>query len=698
MRVVLWNVATGKSSSLPWEDNRIATAPNVVWAPGGDRLVTIHATGNIDPRGYLNLWEITTGGGLRHQWAVPVPALGAWHNIWRVQFSPNGKLLAAGTEDETILLLDAAFGREVLHFHGGVATAFAADGRTMLSVSGTGGVRHWRAGSNELLAREPRQRSDYHRAADVLFSRDARQIAVSDGWSTCLLDATTGKFRRRLDAIGNGWPRGFSPDGKLLAVLREGGISLFDTATGGERAWLAQSHAVAFSPTGDLCACADGHSVELQKTEELLARRTKAPLTTSDPARARPGVPLQAEISARQDTYCLDFGGLTLAQVAAFGRGEALTPHVDLVLKLRNTGNKPLKISRWRGDLERPWFHLVGPGAINLIAGPRSTALNGLPPNPGPLVLAPGATHTMPIQTLDDGDLSCYWVLPGTYQLHGTFGASISPAPAGAKNVDEDGFSRVYFPLAPIKLQVLPEVLPAARRLDKPLLPKLGALVPPPHEPGVNAKHRRLATRVALDQGIARDTPLEEVLTFLRERYDLSITVDVEAFRAAGVARPALLPMMLPKVAHANLESVLHLLLEPIDADFEIQPLFSPEEACLRIVPLRKARGLAERLAPWRFGPNRLLHSATIRKTIPPGTPLEEALVQLSDLLDDTLILDRRAFVRAGIVNIGQKPVALGAQDSVAKCLILEELLQPLGAKAIVCEFVILVVPLDGSE
>jgi hypothetical protein len=83
------------------------------------------------------------------------------------------------------------------------------------------------------------------------------------------------------------------------------------------------------------------------------------------------GVPLELKVVAKKDTYILDLGGKTPVEYRQLLAEAAKTaslppaPAVDLVVELRNSGDKGLQV--WiGGDDNEPVLCLVGEGARNL--------------------------------------------------------------------------------------------------------------------------------------------------------------------------------------------------------------------------------------------------------------------------------------------------------------------------------------------
>jgi hypothetical protein len=173
------------------------------------------------------------------------------------------------------------------------------------------------------------------------------------------------------------------------------------------------------------------------------------------------GAPLRAVLKANQTTYQLDLGGKTAdelrkqLQSADNAQQYPLAPEVDLVLELKNTGDKEVQV--WiGGDATRLMLELKGQGAVNTEI--KGLALTRAFRVPQALTLAPGKSHRIEIKKLEYGmrGLShrSYWLEPGEYELTASYETAVPPAPRGAADAGEKGFGRVRVTSAPIQLKV----------------------------------------------------------------------------------------------------------------------------------------------------------------------------------------------------------------------------------------------------
>ncbi|HYT87319.1 MAG TPA: WD40 repeat domain-containing protein, partial [Gemmataceae bacterium] len=227
----------------------------LAFSPDGKRFAS--STGRM-----VSLWD-RGGNDPLHQFPTsgdpPAP----------IAFSPDGTLLAAASA-ETVELRDPSTGGSVAvlrgHRAGVSALAFSPDGKRLATGGRDKTVRLWEVATRKEMTSLPQPRP----VTALAFSPDGGTLAVANHEAdlateterVLLLDATTGKARRRLDGpTAKVCALAFSPDGQTLGT---GGsdhrIRLWDAVTGKELL-RRQEHAFSitqavFAPDGKTVASA----------------------------------------------------------------------------------------------------------------------------------------------------------------------------------------------------------------------------------------------------------------------------------------------------------------------------------------------------------------------------------------------------------------------------------------------------------
>ena len=184
-----------------------------------------------------------------------------------VAFSPDGKWVATGSEDQTARVMEAATGKEVArlaHQDNVNAVAFSPDGKWVATGSADQTARVMEAATGKEVARLAHQRW----VLAVAFSPDGKWVATGSSDNTArVMEAATGKEVARLAHQGSVRAVAFSPDGKWVATGSEDNTArVMEAATGKEVSRLAHKrtvYAVAFSPDGKWVATAGGDGTAL---------------------------------------------------------------------------------------------------------------------------------------------------------------------------------------------------------------------------------------------------------------------------------------------------------------------------------------------------------------------------------------------------------------------------------------------------
>ena len=149
--------------------------------------------------------------------------------------------------------------------------AFSPDGKILAcadyvqqeNVPVVGSVKLWDVGKRKVIATLRDTGGDFtYGVHSVAFSPDGKTLAATSGKKVTLFDVATGKEKASFKGCGG--PVAFSPDGKTLAALGNDGLGndgtkLWDLTTGIEKGFLkGGAFALAFSPDSKLLATGGG--------------------------------------------------------------------------------------------------------------------------------------------------------------------------------------------------------------------------------------------------------------------------------------------------------------------------------------------------------------------------------------------------------------------------------------------------------
>jgi len=217
----------------------------------------------------VTVWNLATGKAIFTSGRFP-------KQVRSVAWSPDGKRLAAGDEQEAVKVWDTANGNEILNLtnRAVMPVAWSPDGKRLATAKpklgwdntnkpgreNNGHIQIVDAlTGREILSFSPQGTQLY----SLAWSRDGSRLASGErrNWAR-VWDVATGREVLKLWHSGSVESLAWSPDGKRLAAASAQRISIWDVTTGREALRL-QGHrdeigSVSWSPDGDQLASAGG--------------------------------------------------------------------------------------------------------------------------------------------------------------------------------------------------------------------------------------------------------------------------------------------------------------------------------------------------------------------------------------------------------------------------------------------------------
>jgi WD40 repeat protein len=248
----LWDVGTGqKICTITQHSGGVSS---IAFSPDGRTLA-------FDKSDTIKLWNVSTGQEISHLKGHSTQGVYI-ELIFSLAFSPDGKILASGSQDCTIKLWEVSSEREISTLKGHRkyinSVAFSPDGKILASGSKDKTIKLWEVSTGREITT---LWEHSYGVSSVAFSPDGKTLASGGQDKTIKLwDVRTGQkistFNGHLSYVSS---VAFSPDGKTLAS--SGGdktIKLWDVCTGQEISTL-EGHSdvvesVVFSPDGQTLA------------------------------------------------------------------------------------------------------------------------------------------------------------------------------------------------------------------------------------------------------------------------------------------------------------------------------------------------------------------------------------------------------------------------------------------------------------
>ena len=312
----LWDVASGRLIRVFRERGDLLN--DAALSQRGDRVVVVGGGATA------SVWDVASGRKRARLGGEDGPH---GNDIEAVEFSPDGRLVATASVDDTTGVWEARTGRgrHVLPHAGGESVAFSPDGRILVTAGDV--PRLWSVSSGRLRHVLEAPRSVVGR---VTFSRDGRLVAAAltgsgNTGAARIWDVASGRTLHVLEGHTNGVQDvTFDPQGKLLATGSADGTAAVWRVADGRRLADLRGHASFVT------------SVDFSPDSRFL-------LTGSEDATARVW-----EVASRRVVATLvgHTGGLAAARFSPDGRAIVTASSDETARLWRTPTRKPLRVYR----------------------------------------------------------------------------------------------------------------------------------------------------------------------------------------------------------------------------------------------------------------------------------------------------------------------------------------------------------------
>jgi len=266
----IWNATTGVNLRIINATENVVRA--VAWSPNSSYIVSSDATLLITVN-EIHIWDATTGINLK--------TINNNDSIYSVDWSPNGSLIASGSQDKTIKIWNTTTGINLKTFTGHIseiwAVAWSPDGKKIASGSVDRTIKIWDIVTGTNL-NTLTGHNDY--VASVAWSPDGSKI-VSGSWDKTIKiwNATSGLLLKTLDNNPShinsvAW----SPDGNKIAscagknitIWAEGFPNVFIKSLTVDKSIITLGESIIINATIENNGTADAKNVDIKFYEDSI--------------------------------------------------------------------------------------------------------------------------------------------------------------------------------------------------------------------------------------------------------------------------------------------------------------------------------------------------------------------------------------------------------------------------------------------